>query len=552
MKPVAVLTASEVEILRRGIEDPNAVTEYFFATATEPGFTFDYQFVEEGKWQLAFHQASQRDITIIGGFATGKTVGVAMSAVVFALLTENFKFLNVAEKEWQAKQMYDALITLAKNTRFDDLISEKTKRPYKIILRYKIDEIEYESSLEFMSVDKNAQGILSWEGDWLNIDEAGLLLDLEGIIINVGSRLRGTVRGRERLGRFSMISNSWDNFYLWYYFDLAAGDPENFLSMNLQSEHNKNVTDRQLARMVARIPVEERDRFLKGLRPEGKGRYFDRESIYSCEDQFMGEIVYEKALTDQSYGWVKAYGAGIVYYAVPPQRERLYMLFGDPGIEAPPRRNSPVLMLWDVTDVPNKPATLTLFWWGDGHGKIRPFVQQMLTIADTYHPIRIYIDSTGPQKNAAELINEHVFKERFKQTETIKWDNEEPFEVFSVGYESPIGHVGGIQGMDFSGSRKFVYLQSCKLFLEAGMLRWPKEITGFRSQLSNYDPEDDKKIAQDIVAALSMSCFGIRSVFHVSHEAVSSQNDPENDISVNALRRLSEWARSRRSRRVHS
>jgi hypothetical protein len=92
------------------------------------------------------------------------------------------------------------------------LIWEKPRRPFpKITLRFQIGETIYESSLEFMSADRGATGILSWEGDWINIEEAGPLDNLEKIVTALGSRLRGSVRGRSRLGRMSMISNSWDN-----------------------------------------------------------------------------------------------------------------------------------------------------------------------------------------------------------------------------------------------------------------------------------------------------------------------------------------------------
>jgi hypothetical protein len=177
-----------------------------------------------------------------------------MGACYWSVMLKDFKFLNAAPKAWQAKQMYDIILLNARNTRFDDLIWERPRRPYpKIIIRFYIGKVLYESTLEFMSADKDAQGILSWEGDWLNLEEAGLMDNLEEVIINTGSRLRGQVRGRSRLGRFSMISNSWDNYHLWYYFDQASGDPENFLSIAVSTRHNKNVTPEQFKRMLMRI-----------------------------------------------------------------------------------------------------------------------------------------------------------------------------------------------------------------------------------------------------------------------------------------------------------
>jgi hypothetical protein len=551
MRQEAVLTPSEIEILQQGVDDPNVVTDYFFRQqGSEHGWLFDDNFAPEGAWQRTVHEAEQKDITVIGGFGTGKTLGIAMSACVWALLTKDFKFLNIAEKAWQAKQMYDLVLLWARNTRFEDLIWEQPRKPFpKIILRYRIGKTLYESSLEFMSADRDATGILSWEGDWLNIEEAGLLDNLEDIIINVGSRLRGSVKGRERLGRFSMISNSWDNFHLWYYFDQAMADPTNFLSLVVSTRHNKNVTEEQLKRMVARIPPEERERFIEGTRPEGRGNYFDRQSVYACEDPFEFGILQKNVQDDiPGYAYEKMHGAGITYYTMPPVAGRIYLGFGDPGIGAAPQRNAPVLMIWDATDFPTLPARLVAFYWGDGGGKIAPFVDRMLNFAEAYKPVRFYIDSTGPQKNSAQLINEHIFRKRFAQK---KNPDDLDALVDDPGYASPLGMVRGIHGMDFSGGGKNAYLVCCRLFIESRLLQWAKEITGIRSQLTNYDAERDKKIAQDIVACMSMSAYGIRGFFHVNAEDLLARSSQEIKGFDFETRRLSTAGRSRRSAHAH-
>lgn len=549
MREEAVLTPSEIEIMSRSISEnnPSLFLDYFFRPPGEKkGFRLDENFAEEGKWQKDVCLASQKDITIIGGFGTGKTVGIAMAAAWWAAVTRDFRFLNASDSAWQSKLMYDAILTQARNTRFEALIWEKPRKPHpKITIRYKIGKLIYESSLEFMSADKNAQGILSWEGDWLHIDEAGLLDNLEEVIINVGSRLRGTIRGRERLGRFSMTSNSWDNYYLWYYFDLAMGDTDNFLSMVVSSRHNHNITEHQLQRMVARIPKEERARFIDGMRPEGRGRFFDKVSVYGCETRL--DIQFAKEQQEKLVkGFVveELYGAGVIDYRMPPKKARLYMFLGDPGVGKAPQRNAPVWMGWDVTDFPGLPAKLVYFWWGNGDGRIGPFVDRMLDFQDYYHPIYTGIDSTGPQKNMAYLINEYLFKQRFEDKD----------DDGVYGYDGPMGRVRGIGGLDFSGGKKMAYLQAARLLIEGGLLTWPKEIHGIRSQLTNYDPEKDRgpnvKIAQDIVATMSMSAHAIRIWFHVDPKDLLAQSVEVVNPDVVQTRRLTDEQRSRRSSRA--
>jgi len=542
MRFPATLTPSEIEILRETRNDPNIFADYFFKpVGEEHGWMFDANFDPEGAWQKNLVVAEQKDITVIGGFGTGKTSGVGMGACLWAVTLRDFKFLNVAPNAWQAKLMYDQILTNVNGTRFNDLIWEKPRRPHpKLVIKFYIGKILYESTLEFMSADKDATGILSWEGDWLHVDEAGLIDNLEMVIINAGSRLRGSVRGRTRLGRFSMASNSWDNYQLWYYFDLASGDPQNFLSMMVSSRHNHNVTEEQLARMVARIPVEERERFIEGSRPEGRGWYFAKEKIYECEDQYFGEYIENSALTGKpGYVYEKLYGAGVVRFRIPPKPGSMYMLFGDPGIGAAPQRNAPCLMLWNVDMFPKVPARLVAFWWGNGYNRIAPFIDEMFKLIEIYRPVFTGIDSTGPQKNMHYLINEHLFKESFYYYDTTN--------NVQTGYLSPYGYISGIGAMDFSGNMKNTYLISARLMIESHLLAWPKSVIGIRSQLSNYDPEKDKKIAQDIVATIGMSCYGIRTFFHITPEEMSTRGSAVVTTPSEASRRSSNVARNKRT-----
>lgn len=537
----AILTPSEVEILHLSKQEPNLFLKYFFKPYGDAeGWQFDRNFDPEGAWQERVHLAAQRDITVIGGFATGKTVSIGMSASVWCANTRDFRFLNIAPTLWQSEMMYRAILENARNTRYEDLIWKYPSRPHpKIVIRFFIGGTLYESSMEFMSSDKDATQILSFEGDWVNIDEGGLLDNLGDISAHVGSRLRGTVRGRERLGRYSIISNSWDNYELWRRFDLALTNPEEFLSIIVSSRHNRNVTKAQLARMIERIPPEDRKRFIEGTRPEGRGKYFSQESIYQCEDQLMGDFVRDQVKEGaRGYHLEAQHGIGVILYQMPSVSGNLYMLYGDPGTDNAPKRNSPVLMMWDVTNFPSAPAKLVAFWWGSGNGNIGPFVDKMFEWIQIYKPVFTGIDSTGPQKNMAFLINEYLFQKRFGDEESDE----------RARYESPTGAILGIGGLDFSGSKKPSFLIALRLLLENGMISFPKIITGIRSQLSNYDLEKDRKIPQDIVATMAMSAHGIRTYFHVDPKELLTTVDRMDDIPPPKSRRSTRTSRERRSK----
>jgi hypothetical protein len=527
------LTEEEIDILVRGRKDPDIITNYFFRPeGFDHGWTFDANFDPEGAWQKTVHQAAQRRIVVIGGFGSGKTRGIAISACTWAMTTTDFAFLNAAPKAWQSELMYRFVLDISRGTPFEKLIYESPKRPYpKIELRFYVRNMLIVSTLEFMSVDKNANQILSWEGDWVNIDEAGLLDNLGETIRNLGSRLRGTVKERPRLGRMSLTTNSWDNPELWYRYDLAVALPEDYLSITVSTRHNHNVTPQQLKDMLRDIPEDEHQRFIEGGRPEGRGSYFSKSKVYACEDEFYAKFIEDRVEQGRD-GWdlQSIAGAGIIYFRTPPIPGNYYMLLGDPGTDEPPNRNAPVLMVWDVSEFPKARAQLSAFWWGSGYGSITPFINRLLTFMADYNPVFTAVDSTGPQKNTATLLNTYLSGSRTDENQRKEWLGN--VDLSHVTYLS-------IGGMDFSGSRKPAYLVAGRLMLEAGLLAWPKNVIGIRSQLTNYDPDKDRvdqpKIAQDIVATLCMSAYAIRSYFQINPADYMQGNADNIVIETNLL-----------------
>jgi hypothetical protein len=168
----------------------------------------------------------------------------------------------------------------------------------------------------------------------------------------------------------------------------------------------------------------------------------------------------------------------------------------------------------------------------------------MLDFMEYYKPIITGIDSTGPQRNMADLVNEYLIQERFAS------DDPDSEDYLRPGIDTPLGRIYNIKGLDFSGSKKSGYLQAARLLIESQLLSWPKAIVGIRSQLTNYDPEADRganaKIAQDIVASLSMSAHAIRSYFHVSPQELYEKANQVDDQKPDKVRRLPSKARNRR------
>jgi hypothetical protein len=536
-KKVYELSDTEIQRLELGIKNPDIITNYFYRP--EGGgvsFNLDENFDPEGAWQKTLHHAAQKRIIVVGGFGSGKTLGVAASAGIWCMTTKGFKFMNCAPAAWQSELMYKFVTeTLARDTVFGKMVWAKPKRPYPMVeLRFRVHGVTIYSTMEFMSVDKNASAILSWEGDWVNIDEAGKIDDLESTIVNLGTRLRGHAQGRPRLSRMSITTNSWDNPELWYRYDLARELPEDYLSMTISSRHNKNVTDDQLRMWLKDIPEDEHDRFIDGTRPEGRGKYFNKVKVYACEDQDYGDWILGCTNAGMDgFDMTKKHGCGIVHFEIPAMhgqddgKVHNYMLLGDPGNGDAPNRNAPVCMVWDVTDFPKYKASLVAFWWGSGNGSVTPFIVQFLKFMAKYNPLISAVENTGPQKNAAELLNTYIQSTRTDPETKFDWLGE-PIDISHV--LNPI-----IGGFDFSGGKKPTYLIAGRLMIEALLFTWPKFVTGMRSQLTNYDPEKDvagkPKIPQDLVCGYCISAYSVQAWFHIDPSSVN-KGKTEEDPSV--------------------
>ena len=437
-----------------------------------------------------------------------------MAAAYHAVLSQLFKFMNVAPTAWQSGLMFRALLEQAEDTPFQALITNSPKRPYpQIEIQYMVGKKKFSSLLEFMTLGEggNADNIFSYRGDWVNIDEAGKIDDLSTVVTNLVTRLTGgTAENRSYLGRLSLISNPWENPDLWMLYDMAEQDKEDGLIFNIDTKMNKNTTEKQVRFALKMIPKELHARFMSGAKPEGRGTYFSKADVDRCIDPEQSELFmreFEKGTP--GYETESLSRLGTFYMKQPRKDGRLYFLLGDPGTGSAPARNAPCLICFDVTEAPQK-SRVVGFWWGNGGGSITPFLDKIVDWIQHYKPIYVGVDNTGPQKSTAELI-------------TID-------HIYGKGYS-----VNGVSGLDFSGAKRYSYLAALRLSLEAGMITWADILSGIGIQLKNYDPILDKvqngKLAQDIVATMAMGAFAIRAYYGV----FESQGSEEDDLNIREL-----------------
>jgi hypothetical protein len=533
------LSEAECELLQAGSENPNLLTGYFCRKPGEElGWQFDANFTEDGAWQLNACMASQTLHVIVGGVGTGKTIGVAAGAIVWALTTPDFKFMNIGKELHQARYVYKEIANFCRGTLLEKFVWTMRESPTPYIeFRFFIGDRLMCSTFEFFGLgdDADAMNIFSWRGDWINIEEAGRIENLAEIAGNLQTRLTGTINGRPYIGRLSMISNPLDNPDMWNLFDLAIRRPEKVLSISVSTLHNQNVTDDQVDSMRMVVPENKQEAYILGARTDPEGGFYDRASVLACASDAMAELI-KSAHDSKTPGYIiiDAANLGWTHFETPYSNDREYLVFGDPGILSPPARNSPVLAVWDVSH-PKVAARLVAFWWGNGGGRIEPFVEKLIYFTKKYHPLSAGIDSTSTQKYLAEMLT----------TDRISG------EGLSIEMITP---------MDFSGSKKMGYLASLRIAMEDKKLLWPSSVKGTR-QITGYDPLRDtsaSKLPQDIVSAFAMSAFGIRRYWAglPDDNSETSAKNESLDIDVSGMLRrerdqapLSRWGSHGRSRR---
>jgi len=452
-------------------------------------------------WQAAIAHDDRLDVTVIAAIGTGKTLGVGATLLYWACMIPGFKGMNVAPLGWQAKQMFDAIrMELLDWDNRDtipryghSLITKFVERPYPKITCYN------GSTLEFMSADEQGGKIYSWSGDVIVVDEADKLAlahtDFEEVTGNLGTRMRGQVGGRARLGKLIVLANAGYDPALWERFDMAEKLPGDYLSIGLTTYDNPLITKEQLRAIGRRITDEDkRKQLLMNERPLPQGDDFPPTLLGPCQDPNLDAML-EGGLQNELPGYHREVipKAGTVLWALPPTEFDRYILVGDPGQASPPNRNSAVIMAIRVTGFPHVPAELAAFHWVDGRGSYWPFINKMDEWYKLYKPIWAAFDATGVQKGFDELV--------FAQRGLL------------------------MDGINVQG-QKMQMVTALKLILGKQLLLLPKEIQGIWLQLAGWRMPDTK-LRQDIASCLFMAAHVLNRLFVIDEEEAGEEDDDE-------------------------
>ena len=141
-------------------------------------------------WQTTVFHSAARLRVIAGGYSSGKSLGMVISALVLAATIPHFKAMMMAPSFFQAELLYKMALQAMLNTPYEDkFLAAAVSKPFPTI--FISNSHVSESTLEFRSAHDNGESVLSWRGDWAMIDQAEGIGNIHELRKNVGSRLVG-------------------------------------------------------------------------------------------------------------------------------------------------------------------------------------------------------------------------------------------------------------------------------------------------------------------------------------------------------------------------
>ena len=442
-------------------------------------------------FQYVWHQIPYKNTTNVWGIGAGKTTGVASSILMDCLTLPGFIGLNASVTAKQAELAFEMVDAWRdRNPRLERLITDTTLRPYPIIRFFN------GSRFEFRTAGQAAKFIRGHEYDRINYDEAGLDPDGEAIRVLRG-RLRG-VRddGRSRMARLDCTGTVSPAVWFQERFEKGLrGSPlatdetlKDYFSMRVETYDNKALTEEQIHLMEAEYPPELIDIELRAIFPDWGLGLFPRDHINACTDASLNDEMYlaidsGTGFRKPGYNIVEWPRVGIIEYEVPWTPDMICVQAGDPGTDIPPKRNSPCVM---VIDVSKNPKRLVFFSWVRGHGSYQPFLDRYEYASKKYYPVAKGCDTTGTQK----MIDELAFERMGLTIDPISFSNMK-------------------DGM----------LNTLSLDITGHNISYPN-IPGLVNQLSIYTREGDKidGIAQDLVMTLAQCAYLARLIRPDDHK----------------------------------
>lgn len=432
--------------------------------------------------------------TIIGGFGAGKSLQMTLVLLDMAATISEFRAFVLGPYSNQAAEIFRLALSLMAGTEYEKrFFVHSVERPYpKLFIGSAETGV---NTIEFYPLNDES-ALRNLTGDLAVIEQAEHpSIDLTEAIRSVGTRLRGrTIKhGRARVGTITLIANADDNAQLWEIYDKAEEDPKMYRAWSPSTYDNPYLTDKDYERFEEQVGGSEelKKQYMLGKRPRGNGKHFSRATLDLLEDDRLDKLMQyglrEQDENNRALGYIysEGKGAGVVEWLLPAQDDREYVVISDPGTENPPHRDSPPIMVWDITKFSKQPATLAGFVWVYGHRNIQNWATRYREMVARYRAYgRNGFDATGYQSG---------------------------YDQWLVALELLLP-----EKINLAGNGKALCLNSAKMLSTAGLMKLPKAISAIYDHLSRYEyPPEPKHLRQDVAICFMMSAWYMQRFFYV-------------------------------------
>lgn len=422
-------------------------------------------------WHLGMHRNESGIQVVIGGYGSGKTLGKLILMLVRAITLRGYAGLGLGPWAIQAGEIYDLINLLISGTIFEDRFVRRAASKPNPIIEFGHDGIG-RTKISCYPVLENTQKLLSVTADEAIVDQVEQFENIDEAIRHIGSRFRGLVQGRPRIGQMTLVANSTDHPTLWDIYDEGQTDNRHVWSLSPMTFDNIYLTMADLVRYQRQVgsSAESIRVHMMGGRPIGGGEIFPASSLALCKDDS-----YDQLLSDKISQGARGYESRIAqrvdtyYFSTPYKEGELYAVVADPGWGNPPERNSPAVSVWQITGFPNVPAKMVAFHWLFAEGSPLPWLNQYKEWVNTYHALGFNaFDATG----------------------------------FQAGYEK-MTDISNVLPMPviLNASTKYRYLNLYKRWMSEGKFNVPSMISHWYSQHAKYKLPDEK-LRQDLVSMM--------------------------------------------------
>lgn len=425
---------------------------------------------------------------------SGKTLAMVLSFLIYAATLPGYRGLALAPFSKQAREVYVLALSAIRNTKYEErFLRASPSSPFPTLVIGN-DYTNTENTVECYGIgDKDdAEKLRTLTADNALVDQSEKIMDLQSVMRDVGTRFRGRelTTGRSRIGTITFLANSGINDELWRIYDKAEEDPDNYYSFSPSTYDNIYLTDADIARYELQVGEGEDNKrmYMYGGRPLGDGKEFSRVIMDRVRDPDLDHNFENMTRLGMETTRSETAGCGVTEWTLPYDPTHYYIVVSDPGTDAPPHRNSPVILVWDVTyfDI-DHPMTLAGYYWFNGRKDIQTWATMYATVVEKYKAHgRNGFDATGPQSGYDRWMQvlHNLIPEKFQITATTK----------------PL------------------MINDAKMLSSKGLIRMPMAVTGMYNQLAFYEYPEKLDARQDLVMAYVMSAWYAKRLFYMTFQ----------------------------------